>query len=395
MPGKTSLKNRISLFWILLGAISWIYPYLIHRGNNYKIFIGVYHHLVSSTNLYIEYPNEYFDTNHYGPLFGVLIAPFALLPYFIGGLFWNIFNSAILLFAIYKLPLEVGKKNTIALLSAISLTQSQFDMQSNSFIAALIILSFVYTLEKKEGLAAFLIILGTMIKLYPIIGVSFFLFSSRKRIFVIWLLIWGSILTVLPMLFSSFSFLISSYTAWFHSLSDKNKLNLESTSQNYSIMGLFMRIFQTRSISNTPFLIFGMIVMGMNLLAFKKSNTDGARNSDSLKYKLYILSSALLMVVLLSTGSESQTYIIAVVGCFIWLVLQEEPFRGFNLFLTLFLLVFVGLAPTDIFPKKARDLLLTDYVIMTWPCIIIWLKIAWELNIEPLIFKMKQERSIS
>jgi hypothetical protein len=380
-------KNWVCLLWILIAVICWIHPYLYHQGNNYKIFVGVYQHLINLKNLYIEYPGEYGDTNHYGPLFGIVIAPFAILPDILGGLLWNIFNAIALLFAVYKLPLDLQKKNNILLFSAISFAQSQHEIQSNALIAALIILSFVYTIEKKEGLATLLIISGALIKLYPIIGIAFFLFSSNKKRFFFGLVIWSALLISLPALMSSVDFVLQSYVDWFHSLRNKNELNVALTStQDYSIMGLFRHIFQNSEISNIPFLVFGATIFGISLLQFRQYSKR-KDNIDLVRYKLNLLCSALLIVVLFSTGTESQTYIIAVIGCFTWLQMQEEPFKSFNLVLVLFLIIFTGMAPTDIFPYDLRDTLVTRWTIMAWPCIIIWLKLSSDSILNPFSFE--------
>ena len=64
--------------WTLLSLVGML---KLHRShNNFLIFKGVYWHTVNGTSLYAAYPSEYSDVNHYGPLFSLIIAPFALLP---------------------------------------------------------------------------------------------------------------------------------------------------------------------------------------------------------------------------------------------------------------------------------------------------------------------------
>ena len=73
-------KKIILAIWILLATISAIKQYLIGNNNNYLIFKNVFNHTLEQKSLYATYPNLYFDHNHYGPVFSLFIAPFALFP---------------------------------------------------------------------------------------------------------------------------------------------------------------------------------------------------------------------------------------------------------------------------------------------------------------------------
>jgi len=56
--------------------------------------------------LYAQYPLEFFDSNHYGPFFSIIIAPFAVLPHPLGLFFWQVLMALALFVAIRKLPLR-------------------------------------------------------------------------------------------------------------------------------------------------------------------------------------------------------------------------------------------------------------------------------------------------
>jgi len=70
--------------WMLTGVIFAIVKLLIGKYNNYKIFEGVYWHAIEGLTLYGDHYPEYYDSNHYGVLFSLIIAPFALLPEWLG-----------------------------------------------------------------------------------------------------------------------------------------------------------------------------------------------------------------------------------------------------------------------------------------------------------------------
>ena len=63
--------------WLLLPVIATLLK--LSKHNNFLIFRYVYWHTIEQLPLYVAY-DEYWDTNHYGPFFSLVIAPFAMLP---------------------------------------------------------------------------------------------------------------------------------------------------------------------------------------------------------------------------------------------------------------------------------------------------------------------------
>ena len=362
----------VCLLWIAVAVFCWQYKFKPDRYNNYLIFKQVYHHTVAETNLYSLYSQEYYDSNHYGPVFSMVVAPFALMPDGWGLFFWSLINAVLLLWAVYLLPLSNKVKMLILLFSSIEFANSVHNIQFNPIITAIIIFSFVLVNKGKDGWATLLIILGALIKLYPIVGLAFFVFSKNKLKFVWTAAAWAVVCVALPMLIASPHFVLQSYADWYHSLVEKNSLNIGfNASQDISFMGVCRRVVNNPYLPNTPFLLFGALVFGMPLLRFNQFG--------SLQFRLRILASSLLTVVLFSTGSEHPTYIIAVAGAVLWIFLHEKPFTQVNIILLILLLVVTGLGLTDAFPKYVREEIVTNYVLKAWPCIIVWLMIAREL----------------
>ena len=60
--------------WLILGVVSALIK--IHKCNNFLIFKYVFWHAWNQTSLYAQYPLEFFDSNHYGPFFSIIIASF-------------------------------------------------------------------------------------------------------------------------------------------------------------------------------------------------------------------------------------------------------------------------------------------------------------------------------
>lgn len=86
---KTVFHRERTVFWIWMssGLIYAIVKLLIGKYNNYKIFENVFPHVINGLPLYVEYPTEYYDVNHYGPIFALVIAPFSILPEWLGMIF--------------------------------------------------------------------------------------------------------------------------------------------------------------------------------------------------------------------------------------------------------------------------------------------------------------------
>lgn len=193
------------LLWFLISIAAAIAE--MSRGessiNNYLIFKGVFQHLIHQQNLYSLYPNEYFDSNHYGPLFSILIAPFALLPLYVGCFLWCIANAALLLYAVRQLPLIFRTQQTILLIGVLELATSVHNVQFNPMLTSWIILSYTFVKKQKDIWATLFIAAGLLIKLYGIVGLVFFLFSENKVKFIGYFIMWMVILFALPMLISS------------------------------------------------------------------------------------------------------------------------------------------------------------------------------------------------
>src|ERR1700761_5119593 len=96
-PFIVALWFGLSLFAVVKSVV------LNHIHNNYFVYKYNFIHVLQQQNLYKHDPLHYTDLNHYGPVFSIIIAPFALLPNGIGVILWVAFNAWILLLAIKQL----------------------------------------------------------------------------------------------------------------------------------------------------------------------------------------------------------------------------------------------------------------------------------------------------
>jgi hypothetical protein len=367
--------NGYQWLWVLyiaVAAYTTLFKYTRNIDNNYKIFRASYYHAREEKTLYGFYPQEYGDEYFYGPVFPAIIAPSALLPHGWGFLLWEIANAIAILMAIHFLPFTIRQKSQLLLLCAIEYANSMFYMQFNPAITAMILLSFILVERGREQWATLFIVLGTLIKLYPIIGLTFFLFSKNKGKFVLWSAVWSVVFLALPMLISSPAYVLNSYPQWLSALHGKVGLNAYFDSpQDICVMGVVRRITGNINIPNPPFIAAGAILFLLPLLRFSQYK--------SFKYRIQTLASALIFIVIFSTGAEHPTYIIAVTGVFIWMLIQDKPYTTTNIIFLVLVLVITGLGLTDAIPKFIRQPYIARYSMKAWPVIIIWGKIVYEL----------------
>ena len=362
--------RRILLgIWTLLSLVGML---KLHRShNNFLIFKGVYWHTVNGTSLYAAYPSEYSDVNHYGPLFSLIIAPFALLPEWAGMLLWLLFLSGWLFAAIYWSGLRKSQQVYIYWFCGFTLLTALFMQQFNIAIAAIILSSFFLIEKEHEGWAAFFIVLGTLVKLYGIVGLAFFLFSRHKLRLTLWLAVWSVILFLVPMAISSPDYIIGQYHEWFTCLVEKNTHNLNSFAQNISLLG-----FVRRTTGHADYSDLWLIIPGMALFALPYLRFSQYKN---LAFRETILASVLLFVILFSTGSEASGYVIALLGVCIWYTAAPWKRGKWAIALMAFVFILSGMGNCDLIPKTIRHDYIQTYALRALPISIVWLWLCYEL----------------
>jgi hypothetical protein len=355
-----------TLIWFGLAAIATLAQVSRHSYNNYLIFKGVFWHLYNKVNLFAAYPAEYFDANHYGPSFGPLIAPFALLPDWLGVSLWCFANAALLWWAVKKLPLPERSKLLILAIAAIEMMTATHNVQFNTMLAAFIVLAYVGVEREKDFWATLPIALGFLIKLYGIGAILFFVFSRHKLKFIASFLFWCLVLFALPMLFSSPGFVLQSYSDWYQSLVAKNAQNMNidlGGMQDISVMGMIRRI-TGYLIDNLWVMAPAAVLIAAPLLRFAQYRNPG--------YRLSYLAIVLISVVIFSSSAESSTYVIPMIGVGIWYILNRREHHRWALPLLIGALLLTSLSPTDLFPRYVREHYVRAYSLKCLPVFLVW-----------------------
>ena len=370
---KPFFSNPRTLFglWSLLAVVAGLTKMAPHRHNNFLIFRGVFWHTIQKLSLYDFYPTEYNDHNHYGPIFSLVIAPFAVVPDAIGLLLWLVVLALGMYYAVRRLPLEEGRQIFLYWFCAHELLTALQMQQFNIAIAAIIIGSFAAIEKGREVTAAFLIVLGTFVKLYGVVGLAFFFFVKRKPRFILALIGWSVVCFVAPMLISSPEYVVGQYVEWYERLAAKNGENTFSLMQNISLLGMIRKISGSASYSDLLVILPGLALFGLPYLRFGQYR--------HLAFRYAILSSVLLFVVLFSTGSESSTYIIPFAGIALWYATSPWKRSGWDVALLVFAFVLSSLSPSDLFPRSLREAYVLPYALKALPPTLIWLRLSYEL----------------
>ncbi len=360
----------IYCIWFLLAAFAVTAE--MSRGltgiDNYLIFEGVFKHVVQEKYLFSYYPEEYVSFNNYGPAFSLVIAPFALLPTYIGCFFWAMANAAALFIALKMLPLEEKQKIILYWIVLIEMMTSIHSVQFNPMFTAFFIFTFVFTLRGKDWIATLFIALGILTKLYGIAGLAFFFFSKNKIQFIISLMVWLTVIVAAPILYSSYDYIIQSYEDWYYQIIRRNQQNIDNSRtagmQDISVPGMIRRIFKYYGPIDFPIIAAAGVLFGIPLL--KKQNQDHPN------FKLNYLALVLISVVIFSSAAESPTFVIAVTGAAIWFITQQQPYST-KIKATLWLLFLLTiLSPTDLIPPYIRINFILAYSLKALPCFIIW-----------------------
>ncbi|MDF0694491.1 glycosyltransferase family 87 protein [Aquirufa ecclesiirivi] len=378
MENKPAFYARYEVllgFWFIAGLFTGIKQYnlgeLNSHINNFIIFKSSYGHFIQRMPLYLEYPKEYFDLYLYGPIFAILMAPFAFLPTAISVTVWNVINALVLFLAVWNLPLDQKKRVAISWIILNSTVTALLNTQFHPLCIALILWSYICIHRGQDAWAALWIVLGICIKLYGVVGLAFFFFSKKPLRLAGYLIFWMWLILLLPMFLGGWDYGMSTYMGWKEVLSHKNELNVDirNLRTDVCVMGMFRRWTGDGTLSNLWFLIPSMV---LNLYVFFQ-----IKKWKDVSFQLRIVAFVSIYLMLASTGTESPTLIMAFPGVGIWFVLGEKTkSRRALLLLTLLISSF---SPTDLFPQWLRNEWVNPLGLMILPLFLVWLAIAWDL----------------
>jgi len=381
-----SINDKISLkviivITILITAGVTIQALLASIGNqythynNFVLFKNSFGHLIQNKNLYIYYPDEYFDLYKYSPTFSLFMGVFYYLPDYIGLSLFNVLNVSLFLVAILKLKFPSKTGRNIFLFLLLEFAISLHWTQTNSLIASLIILSFICFEEEKLLWASLFIALTVFIKVFGIVACALAILYPKKARFVIYFIIWCLVLAALPVIIIPKEQLAQHYNNWFNLLKVDHQ-----ASYGVSFLGWIHSWFKI-ALPKLLVVAVAVVIFCIPLLKFKY-------------YKLYffrlqILASILLWIVIFNHKGESPTYIIAMEGVASWYFSQKRD--KLNTILMWLSLIFTSFTSTDLItPGWINDKYIEPYSVKAVFCSFIWFKLIIDLITERSIARAEE-----
>jgi hypothetical protein len=352
----------LSLIYAALAMASAM-PALLRPGfGNLDIFRHSFAHLVAGSGLYVHYPAEPGDLFKYGPAFALAMAPFWLMPKWLGLPAWNLLNALAPVVAVNRLPLRRQAQAFILLFCAIELFTSLQNLQSNGLVVALMIGMFAALERDRPVIAGLLVGVAFHVKIYGIaVGVLCVLYR-RPATFVLAAAIITIALGLMPALVTGFDGLLAQYRGWL------DLIRHDQVPNNLSLMG-FLDTWFGLKLPNAWLEVPGAIVLLAPLLR--------RRRWDDVDWRLTYLSSLLMWVIVFNHKAESPTFVIAMFGVALWAVV--EPPSLARAFLLALAFVLTSLSSTDFVPRSIRQEIVRPLAVKAGPIFVLWALSVWRL----------------
>lgn len=333
------------------------------RYNNFLIFKNAWSHLIHGQDLYVLYEDQYYDLYKYSPSFAMWMGAFAWMPDVPALICWNLMNVIVFIIAVKTLPVKKERFPVMLLFLAIEMMIALTSSQINVMIAGAFILAWHFMENKKVWAAALLLVITIYIKVFGIVALSLFLLYPERWKAALYTVFWTVVIGLMPLLVISSDQLVFLYKSWGNLLA-----NDYSASYGVSVMGWWHTWFNM-DISKQLFILCAGLVFMLPFTRFRYYKEP--------VFRLHMLASILIWVVIFNHKGESPTYIIALTGVAIWYFTQA-PTRV-NTVLVVLTLVFTSFSSTDIItPYWIARTYIEPYAVKAVFCSIVWIKIVLE-----------------
>ncbi|MEO7104332.1 MAG: glycosyltransferase family 87 protein [Gemmatimonadaceae bacterium] len=348
------------MLYVFSAVVVTIQRGVFQFANDYAIFRASFWNLLRGRDLYALHVDQAHDVFKYSPTFAALFAPLSLLPSSIGLLIWNVLGASMLIYAIVRL-LPEHKANLVLLIAYLPMLRNLQSTQSNTLVAALIILAFVALERGEQWRGALAVGIGAAIKIFPLAALSLAIPHRHRLRFAVCFIVIAIALLILPLLFTSPYLLAAQYRAW--AVLEAREIQ----DSGASVMGMvhtWLRLdWPTVGVQ------IGGTVLLLLPVCFRRQLW-----METPHLRLRFLALLLVYCVIFNQKAEPQSYVIALVGIAIWYVVS--PRSGWHTaLLVIALMLTSGLGPIPEFIKAP----LTPLIRRPLPCTVVWLVMQAEL----------------
>lgn len=363
-------QNPTAIYWLGFVAVIAIttMEFIHHGAENYIDFRDATHNFFLGISSYTpEYVAEHGRYYIYSPVFHFLFAPFAYMPFYLGGYAWNLLGWTVFFFAVKWLPGTLQTKITpILCFMLLEVMQSVFCFQYNLLVCCIFLLAFTLLEKDKPFWAVLLIMLSATTKIYGIVELALLFCYPKFWRNIGYALLCGIVLAALPALKLGFGGLVPWYMDWFNQLTD----HYENTCTYFSLIWAqpirffafpYMRVFQAGVLA----------ILAVLFLCSHRIWTDYA-------FKVGVLATLMIYIVIMSEAAEFTTHTISIMGYTLWYFLKDKrSLLDRILFWALFILF--GVMPIDIFfPTSVCLYIHKTLWIGVWVFAIAWVRLIWE-----------------
>jgi hypothetical protein len=359
-------SRHIGIVLALAAAVVAIQKYLAVAYNNYLVFVGSLRVMLAHQDLYAPHPEFYGDLFKYSPTFPLFMLPFLWLPLAVGLVCWNVLNALALYAAITSVWPRGDRRAVVALaLAGLELVGSLQHLQSNALVAALIIGAYSQLERERTWRGAFCIAAGFFLKGYGAAAVCLALLHPTRFRAIGATATWFVALALAPLAVLSIGELVEQYRHW---------LGVGGTFTVMRNMSL-MRVFVSYAAPSVNPVVIQAIGGAIFVLPFLRVSAW-----SDVRFRLRVLCSLLIAVVIFNNSAEPPTYVIALSGVALWYASERERSRR-DRWLTLPLILIILLISTDAYPRGLRSIA-GPWTVKAVGCLVIWLRINWEMLTE-------------
>lgn len=315
---------------------------------------------------------EHADYFKYSPTFALFMGSLAYLPDLLGLSMWNLLNCIVFYLAVKSLDFLPPKSEWFILLFVLlELVLSTQASQSNVLIAGLLILAFTCLEKGKPGTAALLLVAGTFIKIFAIVGVILFIFYPKKHLSFLFMLVWTVVFLTIPLVLISPTDLKVQYMNWLTLLKEDHSASLG--------MSVFTIVEVLVGLKNK-----GIILMtGVALLLIPLVKVSRYKDYT---FRVWYLSAILIWIIIFNHKGESPTYIIAMAGIALWSVFLQKNIITKILLIATWILT--SAVKTDLLPRAFKASLNMNFINALTPTLV-FLIIIWCLLKPTKLFQPK------